>query len=240
MKEIRPLAIAAIAGASAGALAYALIIRPWHLGWGATGRERSMPLPGDEIVIRPNMESTRAITIDAPPSDVWPWLVQMGKGRGGLYSYDWLDIAFGFLDEPSAEAILPEHQALRAGDAIPMGCDETQADDFVVHAVDPERALVIGAWAPEFRDKVSWSMVLYPLGTRRTRLIVRVRGSLPMDAQGILTYALLEPATFVMLRKQMLNLKRLAERTRKRREITALAQAASSSNSPFEPTARRQ
>lgn len=238
MKEIKPLAIAAIAGASAGALAYALLIRPWHLGWGATVRERSIPLPGDEIVARPNMESTRAITIDAPPSDVWPWLAQMGKGRGGLYSYDWLDIAFGFLDKPSAETILPEHQVLRVGDAIPIGCDESQTDDFIVHVVEPERALVIGAWAPELRDKVSWAMVLRPLGACRTRLIVRVRGSLPMDAKGALTYALLEPATFVMLRKQMLNLKRLAERARRHHKVVEPARAASMLELPSNPPPR--
>jgi hypothetical protein len=75
---------------SAG-IAYWFGLRPWHIRWGATDDELARPLPGDEIVPRPRKWSTRAITIDAPAEVVWPWLVQIGQGRGGLYSYDWLE-----------------------------------------------------------------------------------------------------------------------------------------------------
>jgi hypothetical protein len=68
--------------------------------------------------------ATHAVTVDAPPEDIWPWLVQIGNHRGGLYSYDWLDRLFGFLDRPSATRILPEFQQLAVGDTILLGREE--------------------------------------------------------------------------------------------------------------------
>ena len=213
----KTIAVAAGFGILASVAAYTFVVRKWHNRWGASDSEVDMVLPGDDIVRRPNMCSTRAITIHAPPSDVWPWLVQMGKGRGGLYSYDWLDIAFGILDKPSSDVIMPEFQSLNTGDTIPLGCNEDTKDDFYVHLAREDEALVIGANDPFYRDRVSWAIVLLPEGRHRTRLIMRVRGDVPMDAQGIVTYALMDPASFVMLRKQMLNLRRLAEKTREHR-----------------------
>jgi hypothetical protein len=220
-RKSNALTVAAVAGFGllAGAAAYTFFVRRWHNRWGATDEEVAMSLPGDEIVATPNMNSTRAITINAAPEDIWPWLVQMGKGRGGLYSYDWLDIAFGMLDRPSSEEILPEFQSLREGDVIPIGKDNDTSDDFYVHIVQPERALVIGANDLSFRDRVSWAMVLLPIGRNKTRLLMRVRGYVPMDAKGVVMYALLDPSAFIMLWKQMQNLKRLGERTRIRREV---------------------
>ena len=218
----RTAAVAGI-GAVAGVAAYTLVVRKWHNRWGATDEEIAMELPGDDIVDRPNMNSTRAITVNAAPEDIWPWLVQMGKGRGGLYSYDWLDIAFHYLDRPSSEEILPEFQHLDVGDLIPMGCNDTTSDDFYVHVVEPNRALVIGANEGTMRDKVSWAIVLEPIEHNKTRLIMRVRGDVEMNAKGIVLYALMDPAAFIMLRKQMLNLKRLAEKTREKREGMPLA-----------------
>ena len=77
---------ASLAGAAALS-AYLFLIRPWHLRWGATDEEIGMPLPGDELVPRPNLEATHAITIEAPMREVWPWLVQIGQDKGGFYSY---------------------------------------------------------------------------------------------------------------------------------------------------------
>ena len=84
---LRPLAIL-------GALlpwAYALVVRPWHIRWGATEERIAKPLPGDELVPNPAIESTRAITVNAPVEEVWPWLAQIGQDRGGFYSYEWLE-----------------------------------------------------------------------------------------------------------------------------------------------------
>ena len=114
-------AVAALAAAAAGA-AYVLAVRPRLLRWGATTQEAAGPLPGDEIVPAPRMQSTRAVTIKAPVSGVWPWLVQLGAGRGGMYSYDWLENAAG-LGIHSADRILPELQHLKVGDIVPLSPD---------------------------------------------------------------------------------------------------------------------
>jgi hypothetical protein len=81
---------------------YALVIRPWHLHWGATEKEAHQPMPGDAWIPHPKMESTRAIAIRARRADIWPWLVQMGTGRAGWYSYAWLENLL-----PSSAIIVP-------------------------------------------------------------------------------------------------------------------------------------
>ena len=113
--------LAALAAAGAGA-AYVLAVRPRLLLWGATTQEAAGPLAGDEIVPAPRMQSTRAVTIAAPVSGVWPWLVQLGAGRGGMYSYDWLENAAG-LGIHSADRIRPELQQLKVGDTVPLSPD---------------------------------------------------------------------------------------------------------------------
>jgi hypothetical protein len=208
----KQIAIAALFGV--GVALYVTWFGRWQSRWGASDYEQNLSLPGDDIVSAPTGRSTRAITIYAAPEDIWPWLVQMGKGRGGLYSYDWLDIAFGYLSDASSERVLPEFQSLKEGDVIPMGKDECSEDDFYVHIVEPNRALVIGANDAEFRNRVSWAMVLVPIASNETRLIVRVSIRLDKGLKGAAMNAVLEPASFIMLRKQMLNLKRLAEQLR--------------------------
>jgi hypothetical protein len=95
--------------------AYRLWIQPWQHRWGATDEEIRHPMPGDDLV--PDAASTtRAITIAAPPEQVWPWLVQLGYDRGGWYSYDWIDND----GQPSADRIIPELQQLQVGDQILM------------------------------------------------------------------------------------------------------------------------
>jgi hypothetical protein len=89
--------------------------------WGATPEELARAMPGDALIPVPTETSMQAVTVDAGPENIWPWLVQIGYRRGGLYSYDWLDLLFGFLDRPSATRILPEFQQLAVGDKIPWG-----------------------------------------------------------------------------------------------------------------------
>jgi len=96
---------------------YAFALRPWMLRWGTTREEAGRALPGDELVARPRYQQTHAVTIQAPPARVWPWLAQLGQGRGGLYSYDWLENRFG-CDLRSADRIRPEWQRLEAGDTV--------------------------------------------------------------------------------------------------------------------------
>ena len=114
-------------------LMYWFPIRRWYRHWGATDAEIERAMLGDAEVSRVTYETTLAVTVDAPAADIWPWLVQMGYRRGGLYSYDWLDRLFGFLDAPSAKRILPEFQSLEVGDVIPVG----RGAGFPVKAVAP-------------------------------------------------------------------------------------------------------
>jgi hypothetical protein len=173
--------------------------------WGATDADLARVMPGDADVADPTYQMTTAITIEAPPSAIWPWLVQMGYRRGGLYSYDWLDRLFGYLDRPSAERVLPEFQNLKAGDEIPIG----HGPGFPVLIVDPCRALVLGGSADGFTW--IWQFGLYPLDERRTQLVSRNRVRPPTTLTARLGMCVLEPAAFIMLRKMLLGLKRRAE-----------------------------
>jgi hypothetical protein len=189
-------------------LAGYVLLRPRLNNWGATADERDATLPGDELVPRPSYQTTRAVTADAPPEDVWPWLVQLGAGRGGLYSYEWLDVLFGVLDAPSAERILPQHQRLEAGDEISLG---VEGGGLLVERVDPERALVTVSEA--FTDgTLTWVFALEPLADGRTRLLTRNRARVEWSPRAVLTLVGLEPAAFAMTRKMLLGIKRRAER----------------------------
>lgn len=160
------------------------------LRWGALPAERSRPLPGDEIVRYPDLVATRGITIDAPCSQVWPWLVQIGQGRGGFYSYDRLE-DLARLGIRSADRILPEHQDLAVGDTIHLA----EQVGLVVTTLDVERALVLSeippaagatagaapvgeaaaGTAPAMPYEFSWAFVLVPVDERSCRLVVRER-----------------------------------------------------------------
>lgn len=91
-------------------------IRRWFRSWGTTPDEVARAMPGDALITDPTHTETSAVTVNAPPGDIWPWLVQNGYQRAGLYSYDWLDRLSRFLDRPSATHILPEFQQLATGD----------------------------------------------------------------------------------------------------------------------------
>ena len=106
----------------------------WRRTWGVDLAEAAKPLPGDDLVPTPSAIETRGITIDAPPEAVWPWLVQMGYGRAGWYSYDQLDTR-----GKSADTIVPAWQALEVGAVMPFSPD----GGFAVRVVEPGRALVL-------------------------------------------------------------------------------------------------
>jgi hypothetical protein len=163
---------------------------------------------GDADVPCATHETTLAVTVDAPAADIWPWLAQMGYRRGGLYSYDWLDREFGFLDAPSAERILPQFQRLEVGDVIPVG----RGGGFPVKAIEPFRTLLLGGETDGFQW--TWQFGLYPVDERRTRLVSRNRVRLPKTVGSRLFISVLEPAAFIMTRKMLLGLKRRAEATK--------------------------
>lgn len=131
----RFLRFAALGGAITAPIGlYALVFRPWMRQWGVEPTEAGRALPGDELVPDPTTVETRGITIDAAPEDVWPWLVQMGHGRAGWYSYDELDQR-----GRSADEIVPAWQSIALGDTMPTHPD----GGFVVRGLDPGRSLVL-------------------------------------------------------------------------------------------------
>jgi hypothetical protein len=176
--------------------------------WGASAVDLTRAMTGDARIATPSYVTTLAVTIDAPPRDVWPWLAQIGYRRGGLYSYDWLDRLFGYLDGPSAERILPEFQYLRAGDVIPIG----RGPGFPVAAVEAGRTLVLGGETDGMLW--TWELALFPDDGRRTRLVSRNRVRLPQTLGSRLLMAIIEPAAFIMTRKMLLGIKRRAESPR--------------------------
>lgn len=173
--------------------------------WGATQEEVALGLAGDTFVMNPTQRATMAISIDAGVDQVWPWLVQMGKRRGGLYSYDWLDRIFGILDAQSAKRLLPEFQALSVGDVIPIG----KSGGFPVLAVDPSKHLVLGGGDDEWT--VAWSFVTTACADGMTRLITRYQANYPATLKNRLIGKILTPAAFLMTRRMLLNLKQRAE-----------------------------
>jgi len=166
-------------------------------------------MPGDALTPDPTDMSMQAITVDAPPEDIWPWLIQIGYQRGGLYSYDWLDRLFGFLDRPSAMRILPEFQQLAVGDKLPWGRTGTELS---VEVLEPLRALALSYEARGFAWV--WQFGLYPLDKQRTRLVTRGTERVPDTLLWWLGMRFMEPASFIMTRRMLLGVKERAETLR--------------------------
>lgn len=201
-----------LAIAAALAAAYALVVRPWHLRWGASEEEARKPLPGDEQVPDPTIQSTRAVTIDAPVEDVWPWLAQLGYGRAGFYSYDILENAFTralgmHAHYESLERIVPELQSLHEGDFIasaPLdwkGGKYARKMGWTVARLEPPHLMVLRNWG---------AFILEPLTGDRTRFIVRTRGR--RTWKDILGNVAWELPHFIMERRMLLGIKERAER----------------------------
>jgi hypothetical protein len=190
-------------------LAAALVLtRPWHMRWGSTDEELQATLPGDELTPSPRYFTQHAVTIDAPPDSVWPWLVQVGQDRGGFYSYAWLENLFG-LRLHNADRIHPEWQRIAAGDSVyatpPGWLGFDRRFGWRVAQAEPGRVLFLENWG---------AFVLVPNGEKRTRLIVRTRGGRPDRLQDVflapLGLVLFEPAHFIMERQMLLRIKQLA------------------------------
>ena len=210
-------------------------LRAEQRAWGVTASETARSLPGDDLVPDAIVSETRGIFIDAPPEAVWPWLAQMGYGRGGWYSYDQID-----MDGHSADTVLDEFQHVAVGDRMPTH----PGGGFEVKIVRPKEALVlyldtelVSATTVEedtpvglqgagfFGDmamsefRASWAFILEPAAGGRTRLVERLR-LWAADAGGVqrLALPLMGLGVFVMTRKQMLGLKERAERHADTRE----------------------
>ena len=166
----------------------------------ALGDEAWRRLPGDELVPA-RVQWTNGVTIHARPNEVWPWLVQMGCRRAGVYSYDGLDNG----GTPSADRIIPELQHIEVGDVLPW--TPTADDGFIVRAVEPERSLVLG----EETGSTSWAFVLEPIDETSTRLVTRARTWYKTLASRLVLKLVFHPIHFGMQRRQLLNLKQRVE-----------------------------
>jgi hypothetical protein len=190
------------AGVALGAaMLYQLLLRRPILTWGATEAEATARLPGDELLETADGVATRAITIDAAASAVWPWLAQMGPSpRGGAYTYDWIENLLG-LNMHSADRVLPDYQHPQVGDTLGYGKNRMRFE-----RVEPRRVLALRS---EDANWV-WSFVLTEHnGT--TRLISRNRFRLPSLTAKI-GMVPMEPGSLVMERKMLHGIKRRAER----------------------------
>ena len=184
-------------GAAAILILYARAIAPWHARWGASDEEVARAMPGDGT-IPIAASTTRAITIERPPELVWPWLVQIGYGRAGWYSYDWIDND----GKASARSIVPELQNLRVGDQIDM----LPGFGPVVTDVAPPRYLVAGD-----AESGTWCLALYRTGSG-SRLVSRWRQAWePAGLASRFFVALAGPGAFIMERKMLLGIKERAE-----------------------------
>ncbi len=222
------LSIVTIAGA-AGLGAYVLFFRPWQRRWGASDEEVDSELPGDELVPYADVVETRVVTIKAAPAAIWPWLVQIGQGKAGFYSYERLENMAG-LKMKNAEGINPDWQHLQAGDIVPA---EPGGKGFKVYALEPERVLVLGGREGEegvfegftqMFPELSWAFVLVPVDSEHTRLISRLHGSSRSSFWNKLTGYFFEPIEFLMTRGMLLGLKKRAEQAGELEEKPSLTE----------------
>jgi hypothetical protein len=192
-------------------LAYLVLflLRPWYSHWGATQHERTMPLSSDLLVPNPITQTTRAITINRPPAEVWPWIIQMGYHRAGWYNYDFVNRMMGAADfvdgSHSSNRIVPELQNLKVGDTVrlapPIGYTVTQ--------LVPNQLLVMHG--QNTKENHVWVYLLTEDQEGNTRLIVRHRDYYRGLISNII-YTIIDPGSFLMERKNLLGLKSRAER----------------------------
>ena len=183
-------------------LVYAFILRPWHLKWGAFDNELTINYPGDTIVTKSDFNAIRGITIEANPSDIWKWIVQIGSKRAGWYSIDWIDNS----GIPSSEEIIPEFQEISVGQFIPFTPDQKN-----------------GMWVKEFKEyeyilwidnagKATWVWYLIPFGQNSTRLITKLRTKYTWTSFWIIYYLIYDLGDIIMMSKCMKGIKRRAEK----------------------------
>lgn len=183
-------------------LGYLFVLRPWQLTWGATKTEAAAALFGDEIVRKPHFVATRAITIAAPPAEVWKWIIQIGSARAGWYSLDFIDNG----RVPSSKEILPEFQKIENDYFIPFTPDQKN-----------------GMWVKEYREHEhilwwdrkgngTWGWFLCPTAGGGTRLVSRLRTKYDFSFPWVIYYLLYDLGDIVMMSTCMKGIKERAER----------------------------
>ncbi len=174
---------------------YFKFVRPWHLHWGSRPGEDEIPLPGDGVLEVSGTQIQHAVDIDAPAEEVWPWIAQIGQERGGFYSYTWLENLAG-CEMENADRIHPEWQEQQVGNLIRLH----PATGLEVSVFEPGKVLGMKNWG---------NFVVQDQGPDRSRLIVR--GRIKRGFPAVSYAVLMEIPHFVMERKMLLEIKRLAE-----------------------------
>ena len=223
--------LAALMAVAGLATLYRGRLRPWMYRWGATDDEVTAKLPGDELIAANTPTTTRAVTIDAPIADVWPWLAQIGEDRGGFYSYSLLERAVG-ADVHNANTVNPTWQDVHVGDTVWLAQRYGDSARLVVAAAKANSHLVLmspddfqrvqhgskatGVWGFYLREQDGW-----------TRLVVRGSG-------GAVGHAVFDIPHFVMEQKMMRGIRHRAEQMRRdkvnafvRREYQSLRESGS-------------
>ena len=197
--------MSAAAGAAVLVVVVILLLTPWMDRWGAMKDEIAATFPGDELVPNPRSFVNRAVTIQAAPEEIFPWLRQIGAGKGGFYTYTWIEALIG-CRLVNADRIHPEWQDLQVGDLVRMCPGDPAPPPYVVAQIHPDEALVLGhqednAWVD------LWQYALVPRGDGSTRLILRTR---TMMTGGF--WSIIHPGVFVMERGMLLGIKARVEK----------------------------
>ena len=201
--------VTGIAAIGAVVAAYTLFGRPRHLRWGASAQECEASLPGDDLIVSPDLTATRAITVRASAGRVWPWIAQLGQGRGGFYSYDFLENLAG-CDIHSADRIAPEWQDIKIGDEVKLAPPVGLA----IVALEPGRSMVLRGGVPMGHTPApydfTWAWVLCDGPDGTSRLIVRERYAYTRPWARFLVEPV-EAVSFVMSQKMLRGIRSRAE-----------------------------
>lgn len=198
-----------LAGALAGLAALAVIVMialmPWMDRWGATDDEIAATLRGDDLVPSPRITYTRAISIEATPAEIYPWIVQLGAERGGMYSYEWFETNVLRCELINADRIHEEWQNLKVGDQVKMCPGSSGPPPYEVAILEPKRVIVLGHQDQGTWVEV-WQFILLPQADGSTRLVLRSRNA----AEGWF-WDVIRPGEFIMARGMLLGIKQRAE-----------------------------
>lgn len=188
---------------------YPLLLRRIHSIWGAELDEVARPLAGDNLVPKPTLSYTRAISIDAPAKEIFPWLLQIGQGRGGFYSYEWLENLFKN-DIHNANAIIPEFQNLKVGDIIRL--TPQPVPSYRVEGILPDEALVLRVNVDESDSTQGTWVFCLDENQFGTRLIIRSRLAYEDNWKNFVLWRLIvEPIHFIMEERMLRGIKQRAE-----------------------------
>ena len=197
--------LAALASLVIVAVGAVILLTPWMDRYGATDAEVAATYPGDELVPDPVSFVNRAITIQASPEEIYPWLVQLDAEKGGWYSYDWLETNLLRCPMTNADRIHPEWQNLQVGGQVRMCAGEAGPPPYAVAQIHPDQAIVLG-----HQENGEWvdlyQFVILPQADGSSRLILRTR---TMMAGGL--WDLIHPGVFIMERGMLQGIKERAE-----------------------------